>query len=613
LRADLRRLQRKSTGGSVEVTVAPSRAKKSRARPIAVIVLALLAAAGVVLWWLWPRPEPFSSVSVSQITNEGTLENVALSRDGKLLAEVKSNAGKRTVWIRNIATNTDTQLLASFPNEYVGLNFTPDANYLYFTRGASEESAVGVRVVYKMPVFGGTPRQLIYDVDSPPSFSPDGSRFAYLRWTPDRKDRYSEIHIADKDGNNDQLLYTSHSGAQAPVWSPRGNQIAWVEIHEPLVDSTVKILDVASKTATSIAQPLGLLYDHTFTGHSDLAWLPDGGHLLVLYTKSNSDRGQLGILAVSGGHFHTLTNDVNAYSELALSSDGKTLSTVLTNVDSGLAYYAENGGAMISNTPLRISPRSLAWADEDHLFLITRGIGISQLERTAGTVQPIDTGDLNIGRYINTCQDGHILFTAIPKDGGEPRLFRMKGDGSEIIQLTDAGIARAPFCTPDSQKAYFTVRDETDARLAALWSKPLAGGAPRKQFETHTRGSFQLTRDAKFAALILLHNLAESLEIVDLSSLTIVHRLPKDVTYSEGISPLFSPDGKALVDGAISKSGNTLLYQPIDGSPAHFMIDPTHDTITDFAWSPSGSKLGVLQLRKSSDVVLITDLGKKNK
>jgi hypothetical protein len=57
------------------------------------------------------------------------------------------------------------------------------------------------------------------------------------------------------------------------------------------------------------------------------------------------------------------------------------------------------------------------------------------------------------------------------------------------------------------------------------------------------------------------------------------------------------------LDGAISKSGNTLRYQPIDGSPAHFMIDPTHNTITDFAWSPSGSKLGVLQLRKSSDVV----------
>jgi Tol biopolymer transport system component len=340
--------------------------------------------------------------------------------------------------------------------------------------------------------------------------------------------------------------------------------------------------------------------------------LADGRHLLFLYLKAHSDREQIGILDIAGNGFETLTNDVNAYSQLAISADGKTLATVLTNVDSSLAYYKGDGGKMISSTPLRITPTSLAWADEDRLFLITHGIGISRLERTAGTVQPIDTGDLNIGRYINICQDGHILFTAIPKDGAEPRLFRMNGDGSEFTQLTDTGIVRAPFCTPDSRKAYFTIRDDTDTLLAALWSKPLAGGTPKKEFETHTFGSFELTRDAKFAELILVQNLAESLEILDLTSLKIVHRLPLDVSYSEGTSPLFSPDGKAIVDGAVSKSGNTLRYQPIDGSLAHFIIDPTHNTITDFAWSPSGSKLGVLQLRKSSDVVLITDLaGKK--
>jgi Tol biopolymer transport system component len=187
----------------------------------------------------------------------------------------------------------------------------------------------------------------------------------------------------------------------------------------------------------------------------------------------------------------------------------------------------------------------------------------------------------------------------------------MNGDGSEITQLTDAGRVRAPFCTPDSQKAYFTIRSEADDLLAALWSVPLAGRTPRKEFEAHTFRSFLLTRDAKFVGLIVAHNLTESLEIVDLTAFRIVHRLPLDLS-SEGTSPLFSPDGKAIVDAAISKGGNTLRYQPIDGSPAHIMIDPTHNTITDFVWSPSGSKLGVLQLRKSSDVVLITDLaGKK--
>jgi serine/threonine protein kinase len=619
LRVDLKRLQRKSSeshagrlipaDAGVQVRVAPPPANKSRTLPAALIVLVVVVTAGLFGWRMWPRAVPFSSMSVSQITNTGTLEKIALSGDGKFLAEVKNDAGQRTVWIRNLATNTDTQILSAFPSQYLGLTFSPDANYLYFTRETPDNGAVSR--IYTMPVFGGTPRQIVLDVDSVPSLSPDGSRFVYLRWTPDRKDQYSEIHIADKDGSNDQLLYTSIEKAEAPVWSPRGSEIAWIEVTGP-TGAVVKILDSASKRVRTIAQPRGTAFDRKDQGYSDLAWLADGRHLLFLYSKAHSDREQIGILDIVGNGFRTLTNDVNAYSQLAITADGKTLATVLTNVDSSLAYYKGDGGKMISSTPLRTTPTSLAWADEDRLFLITRGIGISQVERTAGTEQPIDTGDLNIGRYINTCQDGHILFTAIPKNGGGPRLFRMNGDGSEVTQLTNAGNVRAPFCTPDSQKAYFTVRDQADALLAALWSVPLAGGTPRKEFEAHTFGSFLLTRDAKFAQLTLVHNLAESSEIMDLTSLRIVHRLPLDTSYSEGASPFFSADGKAIVEGAISKSGNTLRYQPIDGSPPHFMIDPTHNAITDFAWSPSGSKLGALQLRKSSDVVLITDLaGKK--
>jgi serine/threonine protein kinase len=486
LRADLKRFQRKSSDGhtirantDVQVGTAAPPANKPRTLPVVLVVLLFVATAGMLGWWLWPPTMPFSSMSVSQITNTGTLEGIALSGDGKFLAEVKNDAGQRTVWIRNLATNTDTQILSAYPSRYMGLTFSPDANYLYFTRETPDNGVVSR--IYTMPVFGGTPRQIVLDVDSAPSLSPDGNHFVYLRWTPDRKDQYSEIHIADKDGRNDQLLYSSIDKTEAPVWSPRGNEIAWIEVTGPTT-AIVKIMDRASKSVKTIAQPRGADFDRKDLGYSDLAWLPDGRHLLCLYSKAHSDREQIGILDISGNGFRTLTNDVNAYSQLAITADGKTLATVLTNVDSSLAYYKGDGGKMISSTPLRITPTSLAWADENRLFLITRGIGISQLERTTGTVQPIDTDDLDIGRYINTCHDGHVLFTAIPKDGEAPRLFRMNGDGSELTQLTNKGIVRAPFCTPDSQKAYFTIRDETDTSLAGLWSVPLAGVTPQKEF-----------------------------------------------------------------------------------------------------------------------------------
>jgi Tol biopolymer transport system component len=571
---------------------------------IALGALVLLAAAGFAAWRFWPRAVPFTSISLSQITNTGTLEDVALSGDGKFLAEVKNGAEQRTLWIRNIATNTDTQILAAFPSDYVGLTFSPDGNYLYFVRGTAENTAV--RSLFLMPTFGGTPRQLIHDIDSPPSLSPDGSRFVYLRWTPGQNDHYSEIHIADKDGANDQVIYTSSGMAEAPAWSPQPNQIAWVE-QMAAGDSVIYVFDLSSKTKSSIAQPEGIKFGPTREG-SNLAWLPDGQHLLVLYSKPHSDRGQIGVVGLRAGDFHTVTNDVNAYSQLAVSADGKTLAAVLTNQDSGLAYYKGNGGAMISSTPLRITPSTVTWADEDHLLLITHSAGVSKVERASGTLQPIDTGDIDDGNFITTCPNGIVLFTGVPKGGAETRLFRMNGDGSGITQITNAGIARSPYCTPDSHAAYFTQRERGGGAAATFWSVPVSGGAPHQELKGLLEGRFfVVSRDAKYAAVESLANEDSFTALIaDINTGQVIHRLALDMSALGMVS--FSPDGKAIVRKVVSNGGHALQYQPIDGSPPHLLLGPTPEDLTAFAWSPSGNLLGVLQLRSSSDVVLINDL-----
>jgi Tol biopolymer transport system component len=260
---------------------------------------------------------------------------------------------------------------------------------------------------------------------------------------------------------------------------------------------------------------------------------------------------------------------------------------------------------------LRITPSWLAWADEDHLWLITHGVGISKLERTTGALQPVDTGDLDLGAYITTCPDGHVLFLAIPKGGGETRIFRMEADGSGITQLTTTGIARAPFCTLDSQKVYFSIRPKTNVPTVSLWSMPLAGGTPQKEIDVTSFNGLVLTRDTKSALGFTNANLLYFLQVWDLSTHQMVKQLPWNVSNLQGMFPTFSPDGKAIVGTVFTHGSFALQYQPIDGSPTHLMTDPTHDAQTSVAWSPSLSKLGVLQLRRSSDVVLITDLANK--
>ena len=140
---------------------------------------------------------------------------------------------------------------------------------------------------------------------------------------------------------------------------------------------------------------------------------------------------------------------------------------------------------------------------------------------------------------------------------------------------------------------------------------PLAGGDPRQEVEFSTFGTPALTRDTKLVLAFFNQNQLYFLQVWDLAAHQMLHQLPWDVSTLQGTFPGFAPDGKAVVLTVVSKGRNVLEYQPIDGSPTHLLTDPTHQTQTGFAWSPSAAKLAILQLQRSSDVVMITDLAGK--
>ncbi len=618
LRADLKRLQRRSSSGTVPAppAAAPSpspipgiasaqgvagpAASKSRGLAIALAAVVVLAAVGFVAWRFWPRARPFASVSVNQITNIGTIERIALSADGRFLAEVKNDKGQRTLWVRNTATNTDTQVLGAFANDYVGLAFSPDGNYLYFTRGTPDNNSQ--RNLYVMPVFGGTPRQLLANIDSTVSFAPDGKRFTYVRWLPDRKDEFSEVHIAGKDGGNDQVLYSTLELVQPPVWSPDGKKIAWLQSEPGTARIALGVMELSSKQLTTVTAPAEILFANPDDGYTTLAWLPDNRHLLALYYKQRTDRAQIGVITIPSGDFHPVTHDVNSYSQLALSGNGRTLATVLTNVDSSIAFYASGDDKPVSTLPLRITPSAIAWATEDRLLYIVRGLSIGSIDSATGSVQSFDAGEITPGDFVAACPDGHILFTAFPKGSGEARLFRMNADGGQITQLTTGGVARGPGCSPDSRVAYFSLGTDVDV---SLWSLPLDGGAPKQLVPPDNYNAAAVSRDGTMAVLHGVRQQKLCAIVTDLVSGRM--QPPIFLDQSLGGFASLSPDNRAIVSDVLRNGGNTLLYRPLDGSAPHLLLEPVPETIRDFDWSPSAKRLAVGRLKSSSDVVLITD------
>ena len=132
-----------------------------------------LAGRGCSLWRvrvsLRSRPVPFQNFSVSKITETGKARFVAISPDGKYILNVVEDKGQQGLWLRNVPTNSNTQVMPLEPVQYVGVRFSPDGNYLYFVRG---EPGQVLKYLYRAPVLGGTPEKLVTDVDTNITFFP---------------------------------------------------------------------------------------------------------------------------------------------------------------------------------------------------------------------------------------------------------------------------------------------------------------------------------------------------------------------------------------------------------------------------------------------------------
>ena len=486
-----------------------------------------------------------------------------MSPDGKTLALVKIDKGQQSLWIRNLPTNAETQILPPFGGNYVGLAFGVDGNNLYFSRSSEDSSYI--RTLYSIPVFGGTPRALIRDVDSAPSFSPDGQRFVFLRQTPELKDHFSEMHVVNADLSGDAIVYQGVTPASFPRWSPDGKKIAWNELKNGR-ETYELVYDVESKQTRTLSPPAGLNF------YVYQAWMPDSSSLVTTYYKDRSDLFQIGLLDISSGRIKPITNDLNSYSWVGLSADGHGFATISSTVDSELSFYKSDGGTAVSTANLRISPVALAWQDANHIAFIGHG-RIDLYDREKQGVAPLDTGDVQVGGFISACADGKIVFTGIPKGVDHSEAFRVNADGTGVSRLTTGKLVRGPRCLTGDVVNY----TELDGTVATALSIPLAGGTARKLFSASGTNPVAFSHDGMVAVAR-----TAGVDVHDERILAEEHDLahpdapPKQFTLDKRWSISrwhLSPDGKNLVYPIVEKGQWSLFSQPLAGSAGKIITE----------------------------------------
>src|SRR2546422_5402184 len=175
---------------------------KSVASVVVALVLLVIAGIGYGIYkWVAKQSKPapaFQSAKFTRLTTSGQASDAAISPDGKYVAHVKSDAGQRSLWLRLVAAMSDTQIVPPSQQNYYGITFSKDGNYIYYVMGESNNPTT--RALYQVPLFGGASQKVIEQVASPVSLSPDGTRLAFVRGGPTQ----TALVVANADGTGER-------------------------------------------------------------------------------------------------------------------------------------------------------------------------------------------------------------------------------------------------------------------------------------------------------------------------------------------------------------------------------------------------------------------------
>jgi len=575
----------------------------------AIAALVVLAAAGFGVYSLLHRaaPVPFQNFGITQVTNSNKAVVTAISPDAKYVLTVINDNGLNSLWLRNVATGSDTQVVppsATIPN----VAFSPDGNYVYFRK--AENGINSDFSIYRAPVLGGTPQVVVLDVDSAVAFSPDGRRMAYFRANDPETGKY-RLLSANLDGSDEKVLYI------APLrflprwlaWSPNGKTIAYAIARPDNALGGINFFEVETGKLRTLPLNDAMPWE--------VEWSSTGDGLFVTYQQkgANLGRNQIGFVPLSSGKVLPISRDTNNYSTVTLSADRKTLATVQQKAASNFFVLPGDGSTSPNVSPFVSNGEHIQHFDWTADGGLLTSDGSRLLRRDAAGKNPVQLiSDSTAGILgLSPCGTQYVAIVwAFHGGTNSIGIWRLNADGSHPTQLTDGDLQQFPVCAGNQNWVYYF------SDVQHIWRAPLDGsGKPEPIPGSAVSHAFLAGRgigvspDGKTLAYLIevLNPDGQSgiakIALLDLATLTSPRLLNADPRISSGVR--FNPDGKAVAYNIREKGVDNIWIQPLDGSTGRQITKFDSEQILSFHWSPDGKNLGILRGHTDSDVVLLQE------
>jgi serine/threonine protein kinase/Tol biopolymer transport system component len=197
---------------------------------------ALLLLGGALTTWRssdTTQPGALVDAVITPITDwDGTEALATISPDGRFVAFLSDRQGEFDIWLTQVGTSEFRNLTADVPSMNPPgvvlrpFGFSNDGSKIWFSLSGNP----GDRKMM-MPLLGGKPWAFLGDGDVTPSWSPDGTRLAFVN------NRSGDpMFVANATGADARQVLTPEPGVRHnhdPVWSPDGEWIYFLRGVEP--------------------------------------------------------------------------------------------------------------------------------------------------------------------------------------------------------------------------------------------------------------------------------------------------------------------------------------------------------------------------------------------
>ncbi|MGD9590456.1 MAG: winged helix-turn-helix domain-containing protein [Pyrinomonadaceae bacterium] len=591
----------------IDTAILPSRSTKLL-RTVMVLLCVGVFASGV--WFVsstdrrTDHPVLSEVFSLENLSSSGRTRNAVISPDGKTIAYTNGvGTDPQSVWIRQLETSNNIQIIPPSNEFYYHLTFSPDGNFLYFVRGAKPGNVPGQYTLYRISVFGGITTKIVDEVQGDISLSPDGNRVSFVRcqW---RDEEWCSLWIAEAaDGSSERKLASRRSPFRIGDnrISPDGRKIVFGvgQSRTGANEFGLAMVDIESG-AESEPTP-----DKYFDIRNQV-WLPDQSGMLITAQRLPDKHFRIWQLTMKTGKTVPLTRDSEDYWGLSLDNAAAQLVATQRRPDFQLHIYRADDLTRVRQVFADAATVRFA---QDGTLLVAAGrpgnVDLWGVDPEGGTERQLTndpTDDLNA---VFSPADPEIYFAS--NRSGETHVWKMKADGSDQTKITrnEGGYPLA--VSPDGRWLYYH-----SGLRRTLMRVSLKDGR-EELIVDKLRPIFAVSQDCEKAAFVDDQGDQAILTVVSLPDGAYLSSYTLGTSKDQLSAIEWSSDGRKLfyVVRGQNDGSETVWVQPLGKNEARMIADlPDHGlrNSSSFAISPDGMTFAVIQGNWTLDAVLIKGL-----